>query len=123
MKIHLQSKRVLVRLFEFFGVLSVCAGHAMAQLPEYHEVYHQAAFMAAAHLYQSQNADGSWGHTEDVRPLYTASAVVALRSYTNGSYYRGSYLPAHDPNIRELPQRAHYRGITWLENHAMGNVD
>ena len=123
MRIPVQLERVVVRLFELFGVLSLCAGHAKAELPEYHEVYHQAAFMTAAHLVQSQNPDGSWGYTEDVRPLYTASAVEALRSYTNGSYYRGSYSPAYDPNIRELPERAYYRGVTWLENHAMGNVD
>ena len=67
-----------------------------------------AAAAAAATVWladpNTQNADGSWGDSEDIRSLYTAAAVETLRAYgqRNGAYFRG---------------------ITWLENHAMLNVD
>lgn len=64
----------------------------------------QAALAAALHLETTQNADGSWGASEDIRPVYTASAVEALRAFNR-----------HGPG--------HFRGLTWLENHAMQNVD
>ena len=65
-----------------------------------------AAASAAAWLASptTQNADGSWGGTEDIRSLYTATAVEALRAYGQ----RDS---------------AYFRGITWLENRATINVD
>jgi len=66
----------------------------------------QAAAGATAYLELStvQNADGSWGPDEDVRPVYTAAVVNALRAYNA----RGS---------------AYFSGVSWLENRAMANVD
>jgi hypothetical protein len=63
-----------------------------------------AASVAAGWLAANQNGDGSWGATEDVRPVYTAVAVEALRANADRS-------------------AAYFAGVAWLENHAMWNVD
>jgi hypothetical protein len=60
---------------------------------------------AASYLANTQNTqDGSWGTTDNLKPLYTAEAVQALRAYNQRT-------------------RAYYAGITWLENHRTPNVD
>ncbi len=66
----------------------------------------QAALDAAAwlELESVQNPDGSWGSDSAVRALYTAAAAEALRAYNR----RGS---------------AYFRGVAWLENRAMANLD
>jgi hypothetical protein len=90
-----------------FAIATILAGlsvteHAWAGATE----NAQAAEAAAAYLElaTTQNPDGSYGATEDIRPLETAAVVDAFRAY----------------NRRD---NAYFRAITWLENHAMGNVD
>ena len=51
-----------------------------------------------------QNADGSWGTLEDTYALHTSSVVRGLQA----------------AGVRSS---AYFRGITWLENHQMSNVD
>jgi hypothetical protein len=80
-------------------LLILPAGSARASLEE--------AAEAAANWLESpgqQNPDGSWGSEEEVRFLYTSAVVDALRAYGR----RGS---------------AYFRGIAWLENHAVPGVD
>ena len=55
-------------------------------------------------LSSNQRADGSWGAEEDLRLLYTAESVSAFQS----------------ANQRTTP---YFRGATWLENHAVSNLD
>ena len=59
---------------------------------------------AAQWLATPQNLDGSWGIDEGIKPLYTTSAVLALAS-------------VHQRNA------AYHKGIAWLENHHVPNVD
>lgn len=66
--------------------------------------YLAPAQKAAQWLATQQNRDGSWGAAEEIKPLYTAEAVQALA----GANDRGA---------------AYWSGITWLENHAAGNID
>ncbi|HLF97342.1 MAG TPA: hypothetical protein VI457_09375 [Methylococcaceae bacterium] len=66
--------------------------------------YQQPLDLATQWLSGQKNADGSWGATEDIQPLYTSAAVRALAA-------------AH------RRQGAYYAGTTWLESHAGGNVD
>lgn len=63
-----------------------------------------AAATAATWLEANQNADGSWGSAAEIRGLATSEAVIALRAYGRR-------------------QDAYFRGITWLENHALSSVD
>jgi len=51
-----------------------------------------------------QNLDGSWGSSDELKPLFTVNAVLAFDSM-------------RQRNV------AYYKGITWLENHAFPNVD
>jgi hypothetical protein len=80
------------------GGIALAAGDVLAS-PE-----SDAASAAAGWLAANQNGDGSWGVTEDVRPVYTAAVVNGLRAQND----RGA---------------AYFAGIAWLENHAMYNVD
>lgn len=67
--------------------------------------YDGAAQSAANYLEATQNTqDGSWGVTDNLKPLYTSEAVQALYFY----------------NLRT---KFYYAGITWLENHRTANVD
>ncbi|WP_347989701.1 prenyltransferase/squalene oxidase repeat-containing protein [Methylomonas sp. AM2-LC] len=51
-----------------------------------------------------QNNDGSWGANPNLQPVYTSAAVQALaRAYNTDAAY--------------------YAGVTWLEDHAINNVD
>lgn len=59
---------------------------------------------AAQWLASQQNLDGSWGMEEEIKSLATTSAVIALASI----YQRNA---------------AYYKGIAWLENHNVPNVD
>jgi hypothetical protein len=86
---------LLIGMLIGFGAGQVRAGTAE---------YLQGAQDAVGFLSASQNADGSWGASEDVRAVYTAAAVEGLRAFN----VRGS---------------AYLSGITWLENHAMSNTD
>lgn len=67
--------------------------------------YDATAQQAASYLELTQNlSDGSWGATDNLKPLYTSQVVQALYGYN-----------------RLKPQ--YYAGINWLENHRMLNVD
>jgi hypothetical protein len=55
-------------------------------------------------LVSQQNADGSWGATPDIQPVYTSAAARAL-----ASAYKLQY--------------AYFAGVTWLESHDSDNVD
>lgn len=59
---------------------------------------------AAQWLTAQQNVNGSWGAFEDLQSLYTTNAVRAL-----GAIYQRN--------------AAYYKGIAWLENHHVPNVD
>ena len=61
-------------------------------------------FLAAQWLATQQNADGSWGLDQEIQPLSTTEAVRALAAI----YQRNA---------------AYHKGIAWLENHAVANVD
>jgi hypothetical protein len=50
------------------------------------------------YLLAHDNADGSWGEAENIKPLYTAEAVLALRNVA-------PFIPEHT------------KGVTWLANH------
>jgi hypothetical protein len=63
-----------------------------------------AASEAATWLELVQNADGSWGPSPHVKPLYTSEAVLALRAYGRRGH-------------------AYQRGVAWLESRAMTSVD
>ncbi len=58
----------------------------------------------AAWLVSQQNANGSWGVSDSLKPVYTAKAVQALRS-------------------AGTQQAAYLKGVAWLENHHQVNVD
>lgn len=66
--------------------------------------YDQPAMLGAQWLASQQNADGSWGATPDIQPVYTSTAVRAL-----ASAYK--------------LQNAYFAGVTWLESHDSDNVD
>ena len=67
--------------------------------------YDTALLNAANYLTNSQNTqDGSWGGSDNIKPLYTAEAVQALGAYNQRT-------------------RTYYAGTTWLENHRTPNVD
>jgi hypothetical protein len=66
--------------------------------------YDQPTSLGAQWLASQQNADGSWGATPDVQPVYTSAAVRAL-----ASAYKLQY--------------AYFAGVTWLESHDSDNVD
>lgn len=68
------------------------------------DVVSPASAAARSWLESVQNDDGSWGASADIRPLYTTAVVNALRTANQRS-------------------PAYFRGITWLENRAMSNVD
>ena len=66
--------------------------------------YELAADTARAWIEQQQNADGSWGTSEAIRPFVTAEAALSIHAIQGRN-------------------TAYYRGVTWLENHLAGNVD
>src|ERR1035437_4676699 len=66
--------------------------------------YDQPTLQGAQWLAAQQNADGSWGATPDIQPVYTSAAVRAL-----ASAYKQQY--------------AYFAGVTWLESHDSDNVD
>lgn len=66
--------------------------------------YSDNAAKAVQLLVQTQNIDGSWGTSDDVKLLCTVEAVTALQALN-----------------QRIP--AYYWGITWLENHSTPNID
>ena len=78
------------------------SGHTWAGAPENAE----AANAAAAYLEQAttQNPDGSYGATEDIRPLETAAVVGAFRAY----------------NRRD---NAYFRAVTWAAGPALDRLE
>lgn len=54
---------------------------------------------------QQDQSDGGWGEADELRPIATAEAVLALRAYNQRT-------------------AAYYAGLAWLSNHrALNNVD
>ncbi|MDP2880905.1 MAG: prenyltransferase/squalene oxidase repeat-containing protein [Azonexus sp.] len=66
--------------------------------------YLSPATSATQWLSGHQNGDGSWGSRSDVKLVYTAEAVQAMAAANE----RGA---------------AYWRGIAWLQNQAVGNID
>lgn len=66
--------------------------------------YDQPAALGAQWLASQQNADGSWGASSAIQPVYTSAAVRALAA----AYKQ---------------QNAFFAGVTWLENNDIHNVD
>ena len=66
--------------------------------------YSVKATAAVSWLASNQNIDGSWGKNDNLKLVYTAEAVRALRAMNQ-------LIPSY------------YWGVTWLENHSAPNVD
>lgn len=91
-------KRILCWTFAVILLSSVSGTYAAS-------IYDTAAQNAAIYLENTvKQQDGSWGGTDNLKPLYTAEAVAALYAFNQRS-------------------TAYYAGITWLENHRSPNVD
>lgn len=92
--------------FPFLTALSILAvalvtpGHLWAAASPYLSPATSATQWLSGH----QNGDGSWGSRSDVKLVYTAEAVQAMAAANE----RGA---------------AYWRGIAWLQNQAVGNID
>ena len=101
------TKMGIMRLIKLTGKLFVCSilffFHNI-NVAFSNPVYESAVTNSVGWLEGAQNQDGSWGTENDIKPLYTAEAVLALKATNNFN-------------------AAYYRGITWLENHDSPNID
>lgn len=73
-------------------------------LPSYAGLYDSPIARGSTWLAAHQNADGSWGASPGLQPVYTSAAVRAL-----GAAYKR--------------QSAFFAGLTWLQSHKLTNVD
>lgn len=91
--------QLLMKFRPILGLYLLCCS-----LTVHAGIYTAPLTSAMQWLVANQNADGSWGATQDIQPVYTSVAVRALHSAS-------------------MLQSTYYAGLTWLENHNSSNVD